>query len=298
MGSLQVFGPRALYEFSVPSPGELFSETNFTIVPPEGGWLGSQAKPLRQADLYVLMEPEKYSREFISRLPRPLWLWSLERLVTGEEDDLERTPALARQAVSRIEKVRAALTSIPVKDYDLLIVPDLGAQKYLSSVGHRCILSPPAVNESLFGLANNGGEESVFATFNTESDYRNLYTQGLEVSVQQLGVETIVPEGIRSVLSGVTHGINLGQTAVRDFPLEAALHLAMGHTLISEPLDPKHGLEPGIDYFEVTSVPELFHVTNYVGRNPGTTKLMAYRGSQKAKYFGADRVFSDLLRQA
>ena len=88
MGSLQVFGPRALYEFSVPSPGELFSETNFTIVPPEGGWLGSQAKPLRQADLYVLMEPERYSREFISRLPRPLWLWSLERLVTGEEDDL------------------------------------------------------------------------------------------------------------------------------------------------------------------------------------------------------------------
>jgi hypothetical protein len=58
-----------------------------------------------------------------------------------------------------------------------------------------------------------------------------------------------------------------------------------------------YGLEPGLDYFEVTSPSELFHVLQYLDRSPETTKLMAYRGSQKSQDFRASTIFERLLER-
>jgi hypothetical protein len=48
-------------------------------------------------------------------------------------------------------------------------------------------------------------------------------------------------------------GINLHNEPYPSFENRVCLHLAAGHLVISEPLSPSHGLEPGIDYIESTA---------------------------------------------
>ena len=46
-------------------------------------------------------------------------------------------------------------------------------------------------------------------------------------------------------------GINVHNEPYPSFENRVCLHLAAGHLVLSEPLSPTHGLEPGIDYLEV-----------------------------------------------
>ena len=53
------------------------------------------------------------------------------------------------------------------------------------------------------------------------------------------------------------------------FENRVLLHLAAGHLVISEPLSPTHGLEPGFDYVEVRYPEELTRVaTERARRSP------------------------------
>ena len=78
-------------------------------------------------------------------------------------------------------------------------------------------------------------------------------------------------------------------------------HLAAGHLVISEPLAPYHGLEPGIDFIEVAAKHEVGTVLHQLARRPDTYQRVRLRGRAKAELFRASvvwpRMVGDLLRE-
>ena len=94
-------------------------------------------------------------------------------------------------------------------------------------------------------------------------------------------------------------GINLHNEPYPSFENRVSLHLAAGHLVLSEPLSPTHGLEPGIDFVEVRDPGALLGALERMRRFPGLFHRVRVRGRQKAELFRASRVWprvvADLL---
>jgi hypothetical protein len=95
-------------------------------------------------------------------------------------------------------------------------------------------------------------------------------------------------------------GINLHNEEYPSFENRICLHLAAGHLVLSEPLSPTHGLEPGLDYVEIHSPGQLQHMIAMLRRFPNMHHRVRVRGRRKAEDFRASRVYprlvADLLR--
>jgi hypothetical protein len=90
-------------------------------------------------------------------------------------------------------------------------------------------------------------------------------------------------------------GINLHNEPYPSFENRVCLHLAAGHLVLSEPLSPTHGLEPGIDFVEVRQPRDLHHAIWTVRRHPRAYDRIRYRGRAKAEHYRASRVYPRLL---
>jgi hypothetical protein len=90
-------------------------------------------------------------------------------------------------------------------------------------------------------------------------------------------------------------GINLHNQPYPSFENRVCLHLAAGHLVLTEPLSPTHGLEPGIDVVEVRDGKALQHALWVLGRFPDTWRDVRLRGRRKAEQFRASRVWPRLL---
>ncbi len=90
-------------------------------------------------------------------------------------------------------------------------------------------------------------------------------------------------------------GINLHNEAYPTFENRCATILAAGNLLVTEPLSPTHGLEPSIDFLEVTVPEELQRALFNVRRHPDAYRRMRIRGRMKAEYFRASRVYPRLV---
>ena len=90
-------------------------------------------------------------------------------------------------------------------------------------------------------------------------------------------------------------GINLHNEPYPSFENRVCLHLAAGHLVISEPLSPTHGLEPGIDYIEVDCPEALDLEVDHLNRFPDLYHRVRVRGRQKAEAFRASRVYPRVL---
>jgi hypothetical protein len=93
--------------------------------------------------------------------------------------------------------------------------------------------------------------------------------------------------------------INVHNEPYPSFENRVCLHLAAGHLVISEPLSPRHGLEPGIDYLEVTRSDDLLRVARTLSKFPDAYHRVRVRGRRTAEDYRASRVWprlvSDLL---
>jgi hypothetical protein len=94
--------------------------------------------------------------------------------------------------------------------------------------------------------------------------------------------------------------INLHNEPYPSFENRVCLHLAAGHLVISETLSPTHGLEPGIDYLEVSRPDDLLRIARNLSRFPDAYHRVRVRGRRKAEDYRASRVWprlvGDLLR--
>src|SRR3954447_6750584 len=64
-------------------------------------------------------------------------------------------------------------------------------------------------------------------------------------------------------------GINLHNEPYPSFENRVPIHLAAGHLVISEPLSPLHGLEPGVDFLELGWPGLLANTLDTLARFPG-----------------------------
>jgi hypothetical protein len=95
-------------------------------------------------------------------------------------------------------------------------------------------------------------------------------------------------------------GINVHNDAYPNFENRVCFHLAAAHLVLSEPLTPTMGLEPGIDYLEVETASELIRRIDELVRSPDIYYGVRVRGRDKAELFRASRVYpllvADLFR--
>jgi hypothetical protein len=90
-------------------------------------------------------------------------------------------------------------------------------------------------------------------------------------------------------------GINIHNEPYPSFENRVSLHLAAGHLVLSEPLSPTHGLEPGIDFIEFSGAAELTHLAERLRRFPRLWHSVRVRGRMKAELYRASRVYPRLV---
>jgi hypothetical protein len=90
-------------------------------------------------------------------------------------------------------------------------------------------------------------------------------------------------------------GLNVHNEPYPSFENRVCLYAAAGLIVVTEPLSPTHGLEPGIDYLEGHSPEELFNVLSDVCRDVDAYRRVRIRGRAKAERFRASRVYPELL---
>ncbi len=88
--------------------------------------------------------------------------------------------------------------------------------------------------------------------------------------------------------------INLHNEPYPSFENRVCLHLAAGHLVVSEPLSPTHGLEPGLDFLEVSSPDELVATLDAIAADPAATEPVRVRGRRKAEAYRASTAFTRL----
>jgi hypothetical protein len=79
------------------------------------------------------------------------------------------------------------------------------------------------------------------------------------------------------------------------FDHSVALHLAAGHLVVTEPLAPKHGLEPGLDLLEAARPDAVARILGGVRVSPDLHRRIRVRGRIKAERFRASHVWSRVL---
>lgn len=97
------------------------------------------------------------------------------------------------------------------------------------------------------------------------------------------------------LLSRFDISINIHNERYPTFENRVSLSMAAGHLVLSEPLSPTHGLEPGIDYVELKVPRELdaalFNLKNF----PDLYHRQRVSGRMKAEQFRASRVYPRII---
>jgi hypothetical protein len=90
--------------------------------------------------------------------------------------------------------------------------------------------------------------------------------------------------------------INVHNNPYPSFENRVCLHLAAGHLVLSEPLSPLHGLEPGIDFVQFEASGQLDDALRALRSTPTLWRAVRLRGRRKAEQFRASRVFPRLIQ--
>ena len=100
---------------------------------------------------------------------------------------------------------------------------------------------------------------------------------------------------LEEVLDTHDVGINLHNNPYPSFENRVCLHLAAGHLVLSEWLNPTHGLEPHLDFVVVETDGEIVNALMNLQRFPSMWHRVRVRGRRKAEQFRASRVYPRLI---
>jgi hypothetical protein len=96
-------------------------------------------------------------------------------------------------------------------------------------------------------------------------------------------------------LPGRDVAVNLEDGRDLGFERNVLLPLAAGKLLVSEPLVPSHGLEPDVDFVEISTRDHLARVLHALDAYPGAYERVRRRGRAKAELFRASVVYPMLV---
>jgi hypothetical protein len=105
-------------------------------------------------------------------------------------------------------------------------------------------------------------------------------------------------EPLRRYLAQADVQLNLHNNPYPTFENRVCLALAAGHLVVSEPLSPPHGLEPGRHFLQIETPEALVAVTDEVMSDPGAHLDVQRAGREQAERFRASAVYPQLVREA
>jgi hypothetical protein len=92
--------------------------------------------------------------------------------------------------------------------------------------------------------------------------------------------------------------INLHDGPTPAFEHRVPMSLAAGLVVLSEPLSPRHGLVPGVDYLEASEPWTMWELAEAARRGPDPYRSVRISGRRAAERFRASRVYPALIRDA
>ncbi len=128
------------------------------------------------------------------------------------------------------------------------------------------------------------------------TEHRESYLVDVKHSFDILHVaHGVFGDRLLELLRETDVAINLHNEPYPSFENRVSLHLAAANLVISEPLSPTHGLEPGIDYIEVRHPEDLRRAVGQIHLYPDLHRRVRIRGRRKAEAFRASRVYPRLV---
>jgi hypothetical protein len=239
-----------------------------------------------QPDVVVVFEPETVPAGVFDGLEAVTVGFNTEAVPRGGEATLEELAALG------------GLARTDVGQFDRIVTLDPLAAQAARSAGTEVWRSMPLpVADEFFvdGVAPQHDPARVlflgYATGHRE-DWLTDAKHAFDLLHVAHGLHG---EALRRVFDRTDVAINLHDDPHASFEAQVPLHLAAGHLVLSEPLCPTHGLEPGLDYVEITSPEALKEAIASLREFPGVWDAVRRRGRRKAEQFRASRVWPRML---
>ncbi len=158
---------------------------------------------------------------------------------------------------------------------------------------------PLPVSDRLYRDVARSSQRPKLLFIGRSTEHREAYLGPIKHNFDLMHIaHGVSGEMLNELLDETDIAINLHNEPYPNFENRVCLHLAAGHFLISEPLSPTHGLEPGIDFYEVRDPEELASVVYNATHHPDTFYRMRVRGRLKAEQYRASAVYPVLVRDA
>jgi hypothetical protein len=207
-------------------------------------------------------------------------------------EPLPRGPAVHPDQLFRLSE----LAQTDAGQFDRIVTFDpLSAQAAASHLPVWRSLPLP-VDDRLFAPVRAPGRPPrvVFVGYSTEHRERYLVDAKHHFDVLHIA-HGVSGERLHDLFARTDVAINLHGEGYPSFENRVCLHLAAGHLVLSEPLSPLHGLEPGIDFVEVRSPAALVEAIAGLRDHDGVHDRVRRRGRRKAEQFRASRVWPRVL---
>jgi hypothetical protein len=155
---------------------------------------------------------------------------------------------------------------------------------------------PLPVADYLFSPVRRSRQPPRALFIGRSTDHREVFLEHAKHQYDLLHIaHGVSGRDLRDLLERFDVSINIHNERYPSFENRVSLSLAAGMLVLSEPLSPTHGLEPGIDYVEVAAPPDLnsalFNLTYY----PDIFHRVRVRGRMKAEQFRASRVYPRII---
>lgn len=280
-----LFSTRGIHSLMVPTSGDLTLLLKFQL-------LGQAPQECDASVVAIVVDPHRTTIEQLALMPsRQIW-WFLDPIGDLDSSSLASSPHLLDYAAKVLEERRACFSEVGSLPSHV-IVSDESSASWVRGLGMSALLTQPPVSDALFlGVPEHSAS---IVTLRPISPHSALFFRPLENNLVTSVDDNAHGESLMRALKKFSLGLSIGASVQRGFPYEAAVHLAAGHALLSDRLEPLHGLEPGIDYFEFASPEEVFHLVSYLERSPEALHLMRHRGHSKAEYFRASLVWPNIV---
>ncbi len=291
LNSLRIIGPHPHFRYFLPPRDfslwtsqflyvarETAAQT-FAQIPPDGG-------------VTVIVQPDAYSLKDLDALQAPKWLWFLGRFAPGGMVSADEAPVSMRQAEEEIAARLRFLGELDATQVSLVVVSDEESRRQLSATSHNVVLSPPPVMDDLSIIPETLGQKPQIIFAPEKSMYATRFMNRVN-ELESTGEQLVraVSLNPRPPLATVV----IGSGVIPSFPYSAAVSVMAGIALFTNKIQPTWGLEPGIDYFEVSSPDELFFSLEAFVKGPEKLKLMTHRARAKASVFRSSTVWESLI---
>lgn len=225
-------------------------------------------------DVTVVFDPVCLPVGILAGLPGV----TLGIVVGGLDGDTRGATAAAAGALDRVASFRPALTGT-----------EMGSARMWRAI-------PPPVSDVLFAPVRPLHGAARIMTIGRSTEYREhiLLPAKHRHDVLQV-ISGVRGARLAQLLGEYDVGVYVPPAYGGGFGAQVGMHLAAGHLLLANALEPAHGLERDIDYLNFETPGELVGVLHRLARFPEMHQRLRMRGRMKAEGYRASRLFARVL---